>query len=490
MRRRLLSIKLAMSACAFFLSCFLLLPRLGAQASQLGQQAQDPTVPQQPVAPLPANGSAGPGQPPYNVSTQSVLTQAQPDTHPLSGVEALTTGSLHRFTDMFDPGLSLSELGYTAPAQTSPATLTSGTTVVGTLDALKAWTDSNLRFNYSGSDTYYYPTAIYGPRNLPSHNVALSLTIVDRRWTFRLRDSFLYSWQAGFGGFFTGGPAAQDQLNPMTAVQPSLNSFGTILTGFARQVNDSSSAEVDYSFSRRTTVTLSGSYGLLDFLTSGYLSSHTLDGRAGYNYALSARNTLALISEYDRTDFGGTSTRFDSALLQMSLGHRITGRLALQIAVGPELTLLHDFGASNTQQLSWSLSGSLTHQTPRTGYSLSYFRGVSPGSGIYQGTRSDTITGSANRRLSESWSGSINGGYAGNNALVPSTIFASTFKDWFAGANLGKQIGRHLNVGLNYQYQRQLTSSGACPVLSCGVAPSYQVFGATMHWHPWPKIAQ
>lgn len=482
--------KLAMSACAFLLCCFLLLPGLGAQASQPGQQAQDPTIPQQPVAPLPANGPAGTGQPRYNVPTQSVLTQPQPDTHALSGIEDFTTGSLHRFTNMFDPGLSFSELGYTAPAQTGSSTLTSGTTVVGTLDALKAWTDSNLRFNYSGSDIYYYPTAIYGPRNLPSHNVALSLTIVDKRWTFRLRDSFLYSWQAGFGSLFTGGPAAQDQLSPMAALQPSLNPLGTVLTGFARQVNDSSSAEVDYSFSRRTTVTLSGSYGLLDFLTSGYLSSHTVNGRAGYNYALSPKNTLALFSEYDRTSFNGTSTRFDTDLIQASFGRRITGRLAFQIAAGPELTLFHDLAISNRQQLSWSLSGSLIHQTPRTGYSLSYFRGVSPGSGIYLGAHSDTVTGSGNRRLSQFWSGSINGGYAGNTALVPSANFASTSKDWFAGASLGKQIGRHLNLGVNYQYQRQIFSSGACPVLSCGVVPTYQVFGVTIHWHPWPKIAQ
>ena len=246
-RRRSLPTKLAMSACAFFLCCFLLLTGLGAQTSQPSQQAQDPTIPQQPVTPLPSNGPVESGQPSYTVPTQSVLTQTQPDTHALSGVEDLTTGSLHRFTDMFEPALSFSELGYTAPAQASPATLTSATTVVGTLDALKAWSGSNLRFNYSGSDSYFYPTSLYGPRNLPSHNAALSLTIADKRWTFRLRDSFLYSWQAGFGGLFTGGPAAQDQLSPMAALQPSLDPLGTVLTGFARQLNDSSSVEVDYS---------------------------------------------------------------------------------------------------------------------------------------------------------------------------------------------------------------------------------------------------
>lgn len=489
-RRLSLALKFAIGACALFLCCFPLVPGLGAQASQPQQQAQDPTIPQQPVAPLPANGFVGSGQQSDIVPTQNGLTQTQPDTHALSGVEELTTGSLIRLTDMFDPGVSFSDLGYATPAQGGSGTLTSGATVVGTLAAAKAWADSNLDFAYSGSDTYYYPTALYGPRNLPSDNVGFSLTIVDKRWTFRLRDSFLYSWQAGFGNLFIGGAAAQGQPSPLAALQPSLNPLGTVLTGFARQVNDLSSGEADYSLSRRTTVTLSGSYGLLDFLTSGYLSSYTVSGRVGYNYALSSKNTLALLSEYDRTTYNGTSSRLDSSLLEISFGRKITGRLAFQVAAGPELTAFHDFGASNRQQLSWTVSSSLTRQTPRTGYVVSYLRAVTPGSGVNFGSHANTVTGSVNRRFAESWSGSINGGYAANTALVPSVIFVSTFKDWFAGANFGKQVGRHLNLGLSYQYQRQIVGGGACPVASCGVAPSYQVFGVTMHWHPWSKVLQ
>jgi hypothetical protein len=490
MRRLSLPLKFAMSACALFLCCFPLVQGLGAQASQPQQQAKDPTIPQQPVAPLPANGSVESGQQSNIVPTQNGLTQTQPDTHALSGVEELTTGSLLRLTDMFDPGLSFSDLGYSAPGQAGSTTLTSGATVVGTLAAAKAWAGSNLEFGYGGSDTYYYPTAFLGPRNLPSHNAGLSLTIVDKRWTFRLRDSFLYSWQAGFGNLFTGGPASEGQLNQLAAVQPSLNPLGTVLTGFARQVNDLSSAEVDYSVSRRTTLTLSGSYQLLDFLTSGYLSSHTVSGRAGYNYALNSKNTFALLSEYDSTSYSGTTSRFDSSLIEMSFGRKITGRLAFQVAAGPELTSFHNFGASNAQQLSWSVSSSLTRETPRTDYFVSYLRAVTPGSGVNFGSHTNTVTGSVSRRFAESWSGSINGGYAANTALVPSIIFASTFKNWFAGANLGKQVGRHLSLGLSYQYQRQIVGSGACPVLSCGVVPAYQVFGVTMHWHPWSKVLQ
>lgn len=475
--------------CALFLSYMLLVLGLGAQSSPpSAQEAQDPTVPQQPLAPLPSSaGEAGQSNLP---PAQGEVMQNQPDTHALSGVEGLTTGSLHRVTSIFDPGLYFSDYGSSVPPQSNSGSLTSAATVIGTLNAAKVWGSSNLAFTYDGSDTYYYPYASYGPRNLPSDSLGLSAAIVHNRWTFRFRDSFLYSWQAGFGGLFTGGPGLENQGSLLPALQPSLNPLGTILTGFARQLNDISLAEADYSISRRTTVTLSGSYGLLHFIEPGYLNSQTINGRAGYNYALSSKNTLALLSEYDRTSFSGTSTRFDSELVEMSFGRKITGRLAVQLAAGPELIDFHDFGPSNGQQLSWSVSGSLTRQTPRTGYFLSYFRGVTPGSGVYFGSYANTLTSSLNRRLSQSWSASLNGGYAASSALVPSSVLAGNFKDWFAGANLGKQLGRRVRFGMSYQYQRQIIASGACPVVSCGVHPSYEVFGVTIGWHPWSKSQQ
>ena len=105
---------------------------------------------------------------------------------------------------------------------------------------------------------------------------------------------------------------------------------------------------------------------------------------------------LALILEYDDTSFSGASTRFNSDLIQMSFGRKITGRLAFQLAAGRGLTVLRNYGPSKTQQLSWNLSGSMTYQTPHTGYFLSYFRGVTPGSGVFFGSRTNTLIASSN----------------------------------------------------------------------------------------------
>jgi hypothetical protein len=470
-------------------SCVLCLPALCAQASQPQQQGDASTAPLQPITPLPPDASAPSAPASYGNGTRDA-TRVEPDTHALSGAETLSLGSLYYLRRTFDPALYFSEFGYTGVSGQSNTGSTARSTVGGTLDAERRWSRYDLVAIYNGSDAYYYPYAFYGPQNMPSHNLALSQQVRSQRWTFRLRDDFLYSWQAGFGSLFTGGPVMGNQSSTLTALQPSLNPSGTILTGFARQVTNLALGEVDYALSRRTTLTFTGSYGLLDFLDPGYLSSHRIGGRAGYNYSLSRRNSIALLYEYDRTSFSGTSSLFDSHLLQMSFGRKLTGRLALQIAAGPELSRFDNLGPSNTQQLSWTVSGTLAYQMPRTAYSLSYFRGVTPGSGVFLGAESETITASVNHQFTRFWSAFMNGGYALSKALIPNSVFAGSFDDWFVGGNLGKQIGRHVRLALSYEYQKQIIGRGACPVLSCGIKPAYQVFGVTLNWHPWSKGPQ
>ena len=483
--------------CVFllFFNSLLFLPSLLAQSSQSEQKPNDPSVPEQPIAPLPADVSTASGTVAYGVQSQlqSPAITTEPDTHVLSGVENLTAGTVHRLSGIFDPGFYLSDFGYIgliteqpgAANATSAGSTTSGTTVGATLDAQRGWARYNLAINYRGSDTYYYPYTLNGPRSMPSHTLGLSLRMPYRRWTFLLRNDLLYSWQASFGSLFTGGPSEENQNNSVTALQPSLNPVDTILTGFARQLNNMTLGEVDYALGRRSTVTVSGSYRLLHFLATGFVGGDTIDGRAGYNYSLTSKNTVGLILEHDRTSYSGTSTLFDSNLVQMSFGRKITGRLAFQIAGGPELIDFQNYGASNRQQLSWSLSTSLTRQTPRTTYLLSYLRGVTAGSGVFVGSEANTLTASVNHLLTTSWSTSLRGGYALNSALVSNGTFAQSFADWFVGANLSDEIGRHVQLALSYQYQRQIMASGACPVASCGVAPVYQVAGLTLNWHPW-----
>jgi hypothetical protein len=409
--------------------------------------------------------------------------QAQPDTHVLSSAETLGVGSLRGLRRIFDPALQISEFDETGLA-TGRATVVSN--LGGSLDMDQHWGRYHLAVAYNGAEVIYQPS-YYGMRYVPYHDLSISPEILLGRWTFRLRDSGLYSWGTGFGGLFTGGPALGAHYSPLNSIQPSLAPNGTIQTGLARQLNNTALGEVDYAFSHRTTLTVVGSYGLMHFLNPGYINSQSVNGRVGYNYALSAGNSISLSYDYNRISFGGASNRLQTDLVQMSFGRKITGRLAFQLGAGPQLLRLENFGSSGSRQLSWSAFGALTYNLPRTGYSLSYFRGVTAGSGVFFGSKSQTITGTVNREFTRFWSASVKGGYAINDGLVPNGFLAGRFDNWFAGASLNRQIGRQIHFSLSYGFQRQTSGGGGvCPVLSCGLpgSLSFRQFGATLQWHP------
>jgi hypothetical protein len=112
-------------------------------------------------------------------------------------------------------------------------------------------------------------------------------------------------------------------------------------------------------------------------------------------------------------------------------------------------------------------------------------RGLSGGSGVLEGATSNTFSGSAHHQFTRFWSGAISGGYAMNTSLVPDGVAATQFNNWFAGANLGRQIGRHLHINFNDGAVMQ-DSPANCPVASCGVTGLQQTFGMTVNWHLLP----
>ena len=457
-----------------------------AQAQQFPKDSQSsgPAKPIQPLTPLPGDRSqAASLDASLNEAENAPPTSAQvkADTHVLSSAETLGLGSLRGFRNIFDPAIKFSELDETGLVPGKAALVSN---LGGSLYMDQHWGSSDLAVAYNAADVLYQPS-YYGMHSVPYHDLNVSSEMVRGRWTVRLRDSALYSWETGFGGLFTGGPAQFAQSGLPSNIQPSLAPNQTIQTGLARQLNNTALGEADYAFSRRTTLTFVGSYGLLHFSDPGYINSRSINGKLGYNYALSAANSFSLSYDYNRVSFSGTGSRMQIDSVQISFGRKITGRLALQLEAGPQL-LRENYGAPSTPQLSWSTSNALTYNLPTTGYSLSYFRGVTAGSGVFFGSESDTVTATASHEFTRFWSASVNGGYAVNKPLGTVSRFVSRFDGWFTAASLNRQMGRQVHVSLTYGLQRQTTGGGACPVLSCGLpgSTSFRQFGATLQWHP------
>jgi hypothetical protein len=287
-----------------------------------------------------------------------------------------------------------------------------------------------------------------------------------------------------------GGPGLVGQFS--SANQNSLSNLAqgfapsqTIQTGQATRYLYTALGEAEYSFSRRSTFTLTGSFGLLKFIDPGYVNSHMVSAQAGYDYLLDPKNSIAILASYGNIDYIGTATSTVDYRAQFAVGRKITGRLAFQVAGGAEQIHVSGTTNGNFQVLTWTVNSALKYERRRSGVALAYSRGLTNGSGVYFGATSNTFTGSLHHDFTRSLSGSINSGYAFNKGLTPVGVTATSFNNWFVGANLNRRLGRYLQAGLIYGLQEQ-TTPVVCPVASCGIPGYGQTFGVTVNWHLRP----
>ncbi len=414
-------------------------------------------------------------------------SQASPDSTTLSGAELFGVGSLGHAHNTFDPSLTFSALGQAAATgATGQHTLTVTKVFSGSLNFNRVWNKNKLTVIYSGGDTLAqapFPNGQF-------HNVSVSQEMNWKRWRLYLRDDFMMAPGASFTGTGMGGPGLLGQFssvnqNLQAALAQGFGPSQTIQTGQAMRYVDTALGEVGYSFTRRSALTFTGSYGLLHFIDAGYISSHMLNAQAGYDYLIDPKNSIAVLASYGKIDYVGTGTSTLNYNAQLAYGRKITGRLALQIAGGPEK--IQDTGSptGNFQLLTWTVNSALKYERRHTGSALTYSRGLTNGSGVYFGAISNTFTGSLNHSFTRSLSGSISSGYAFNRGLAPAGIATTNFNNWFVGANIGHRLGRYGQAGFNYGVQEQ-TTPVVCPVASCGVTGYQQTFGVTVSWHLRP----
>jgi hypothetical protein len=402
-------------------------------------------------------------------------SRAQPDTHTLSSIEKLGIGSLGAVRSVIDPSFTFGQAGDTAIAA---GTNSSSTSLGVNLAFDQNWSRTHLTGFYSGAQVLYYPNSAY---NTAYHNLAVSQEIRRARWLLRLRDDLLVSPEASFGGLDIGGFGLSGGASALNSPQLAASAFDTILTQRAKRIRNTASAEVNYSLSRRSIVTFAGTYESLNFMDAGFINSYRVTGRAGYDYALTPKDTIALMYDYGRTAFNTGSMFLQTHSVQLSYGHRVTGRLAFQIAAGPQLLRT----SLQSRSFGWTVTSATIFETRRSRYSLSYSRTPSGGSGVFLGADSHTVTATMRHALTPSWLALLGAGYAFNKNLAPVTGVVNHFGNAYGSADLQRIVSRHFRVDLSYRFQRQDSGTGTCPVLACGSTQSRHTIGITLGWHPW-----
>jgi hypothetical protein len=481
------------SVVGLLLVALLYAPVLRSQQSSTDQAGSTPATPDQPL-PAPGDTSSSSTSDSGAVPAAHALfgteggdssqAASQPEMSPLSGAEQLTIPGTQP-ANYFDASALFSGSGDSGVLNSQGMPTWGANEVAGGQVMYdRSWNADRFSVGYSGGGVFYQPSAQY-PASM-YQTLSLAQILSWKRLTLRLLDNFSYSPNSSFGGAGTGGPGLLAEEGPTsTALSPIYGASDTILTGQTRVINNSAVGEIQYNLSRRSSFTVTGSYAVLEYLGGGFISSRDYVVSGGYNYMLTAKDTLDVTYSLTQTNYTGTPE--NSSFQQVNLGyaHQLNDRLVFQISGGPEWIVFRDYSPSAGNELTWSLNTGLQYRLRRSALGASFSRGANAGSGVFFGSIGDSASANVSHQFSRFLIGAVNVGYSLNKSLASTAEVANEYHNWFVGASLGRQLGRYMHLSFNYGAEQQ-PNGGICPVASCGLNSVVQTIGVSVDLHVRP----
>jgi hypothetical protein len=474
----------------------------GQQQQQTGQQQ----TPDQSAPPIPAYKSPLAGATDNGEADDSGTQQLAPDTRALSGAQDLSLGTpttRSYWQPHFDVFTSLDSNAGEAANTTAWSTWTSLTAGVD-IHHVSGNSDLSATFNSGG---------MISNNGSASNGIVEELSFADRISFHRSVISFLDQLNylpessLGFGG------VGQTTLPGGTSggLGPGFAPGQSLLTGRGQNLGNSFVTEVDTSLTSRTSLTFVGGYSLLHYFDDNLLNYGDASFRAGYNYQLNRKDTIAVFYTFSGYRYSNINQSINTNTFQVSYARRATGRLTFQIAAGPQVVFSRtpisavgvtaDGGTgggsgspttSSTTQLYWSLTTALQYQSGRNLLGLAYDHGVGGGSGVLAGSVADTVTGSLNRQVSRTFSSGITGGYSRNQGISIGNVtpVSQTYDYWFGGGSFTHPVGRSLGLTLSYQVQYQTSNLAFCTTTGtpCGTSVIRNLISFGVGWHERPLL--
>ena len=420
--------------------------------------------------------------------SNSLLT---PDVTPLTGVLTPTLGSPPVLHSYWEPGVQWSgSIQSNSYDQTASQGWLMNNYFIGTLSLLQAWSGSQLAINYSGGG-FVSTDSTQG--NGYYHQLALSHTYQRNRWLVQVMEQFSYLPESsfGFGGGSTlGTPGSGGSIGP---VIPGLgNNYlpnQSIYTAVGPRYSNASTVQITYTTSPRGSITLSGTYGLLNFVDSGNVNSDYTTGTIGYNYSITGKDTLGVFYRFSALHFSGQPQAYGDHSVNFAYGRKITGRLALQLTGGPDFNISRVSINGKSEFTGINIGSNLTYAFEKGGISAGYTRGITGGSGVLEGSSTNQFTFNADRRLGRIWSGQMTLGYSRNSPIgslagVPSL----NYNTWTVGGGVSRAVGRNASFGVAYNATIPDYGVSSCTGIGCGATQTYHYVTLNFQWHTRPFI--
>jgi hypothetical protein len=454
------------------------------------QAQQNDAPPKAPVREFPPLIS-GPGSQDESMPVKSP-SDLVPDDRPLTGIQQFTLGSEDFSHSYWVPGFQFAELaGSNNPGGTKPDQWGETSYFVGTMSMLKAWRHSRLMLNYTGGGAL---TNASGVPNSQYHQLGVTQQFQWARWQLLFLDQFSYlpTTAFGFGGatsLTTPGVGGSLGGN-LPGLQPNMSPNQSLFNATGPQYNNSSSAQIAYTVSPRTSLTVAASFAIQRFAQSGNIESNDAILTAGYNYVLTRKDTLGIVYTYSALRFLGNPQAFNDHTPGIAYGRKITGRLGLQLFGGPEITIYRHPIGTTTNRVSGSGRATLVYQFPRTSVHLSYNHTLTNGSGVLAGADTDQVSVQLSRQMARRWQGNVDFGYARNgiigNLAAPGR--SQIYNSWYGTAGINHLVGRTTNFNLGYTVQHQDSNQAFCATTACGTSFLQHQISLGIQWHSRPFV--
>ena len=416
----------------------------------------------------------------------------QPDTRPITGFQQPTVGTPLERHSYWVPGVS-----YYNFIQSNGNILGGGSDwnstsyLSGNVSLVENWSRSQLMLNYTGGGSFSTDDAI---GNGWLQQLGATQTFNWSRLQLVFMDEFAYLPQSQFGfGAGTGLsiPGVGGSLGGgLTGIGSGFTPGQSVFSAVGERYFNTAAVQATYQLSKRGSVTVGGLYSLLRFREAGNVESDQYVGNLGYNYQITRNNTIGLQYRYSAFHFLNDPQAIGDHMFQVVFGRKITGRLALTLSAGPEITnyRVPQPPSTKTQYVSGSGAATLSYLVPKGTLTASYSHGVTSGSGVFFGATTDQVTGSATRKLSRVWSGELHGGYARNRSAQTAAGVSSTdYDSFFGGVSAVRPLGRNAALSLGYTAYVQRTDLSGCSS-NCSSTFTTNQISVGVSWHARPFV--
>lgn len=412
----------------------------------------------------------------------------EPDHGPVGGVQSATLGTNQLRHSYWVPGI---QYGNTAQSNIFNATGTQnpGWTTTnyasGNLSLLEVWSHAQFGTNYTGGG-FFSTDSNQG--NGKFHQLASAFELDEKRWQLLIMEQFYYLPQSAFGFGGNTGLSVPGVSGALSVTLPGLQEVfapgQAVYTATGPRYSSDSVAQLSYAVSRRGSLTVAAVHGLLRFSDPNNTNNDMEILNAAYSYALTRKDYIGAIYRFTAFHFPGNPEAIGDNALQLMYARKITSRLALTVAGGPDIANFRQPVGGIQRTISGSGLASLAYAFRVSSVRLNYSHGVGSGGGLLSGSSNDQLVANLSRTLGQQWNGSVNFGYSRNKQLVTIKALSSpSYNSYLAGAGITRTLAGGTSFSIGYQSQIQASNGIVCTTTACTTIETTHQIQMSFQWH-------